>query len=450
MASPSPLLDLHRRAGATLFAYGPQSQSADAPPTESANSGALPPIDLVATYGSLELEYASLRKHCALIDMPSLGLVEVTGPERIEFLNRMVTQELRPGKKDLPPYALARSFWLSRKGRIDADLRICVLPDRVLLMVDALAAPRTAATLSSFIIMEDCAVRDTSPQHHCIALHGPTSRVLLAEAFTPNPDSPHVNDLPAQGGVSTGQVASSPVTVVRDDEAGVPGFSIVAEVSHALAVAQALVALGHDAHHDVPRDGLPLPVLGEAGRRASEIRLTPIGWLAFNIARIEAGTPLFNIDFGTENLPAETSLLDSRVSFTKGCYLGQEVVARMHARKQSKQHLVALRFEAAHAAPAVGDQASTEGHNPYALLPEQGAQLLAGANADAPAVGRITSSTLSPMLGMAPIAFAQVRSTHSAPGTVLTATVDNVPLKGVVQAELSFPTVVAPAAVTRP
>ncbi|HEX2838145.1 MAG TPA: glycine cleavage T C-terminal barrel domain-containing protein [Phycisphaerales bacterium] len=449
MASPSPLLDLHRRADATLFAYGPQSQSADASPTEAAAS-APPPIDLVATYGSLELEYAALRKHCALLDMPSRGLVEVTGPERIEFLNRMVTQELRPGKRDLPPYTLARSFWLSRKGRIDADLRICVLPDRVLLVVDALAAPRTASTLSSFIIMEDCAVRDTSPESHCIALHGPTSRVLLAEAFTPNPDAPHMNDLPAMGGVSAGLIATHPVTIVRDDEAGVPGFSIFAQASHALAVSQALVALGHDAHHDVPRDGLPLPVLGESGRRAGQIMLTPIGWLAFNIARIEAGSPLFNIDFGTENLPAETSLLDSRVSFTKGCYLGQEVVARMHARKQSKQHLVALRFETTHAAPAAGDQASPEGHNPYALLPEQGAPLLAGPNADAPAVGRITSSTLSPMLGMAPIAFAQVRSTHSAPGTVLTATVDNVPLKGVVQAELRFQSVAAPVAVTRP
>ena len=71
MASPSPLLDLHRRAGATLFAYGPQSQSADAPPTESANSGALPPIDLVATYGSLghKTDVDQWRAH-AVIDSP--------------------------------------------------------------------------------------------------------------------------------------------------------------------------------------------------------------------------------------------------------------------------------------------------------------------------------------------------------------------------------------------
>lgn len=449
MASPSPLLDLHRRAGATFFAYGPQSQSADAPQTEPASPAAPPPIDLVATYGSLELEYAAIRKHCALIDLPSRGLVEVTGPERIEFLNRMVTQELRPGKQDLPPYALARSFWLSRKGRIDADMRICVLPERALLVVDALSAPRTAATLSSFIIMEDCAVRNASAETHCIALHGPTSRILLAGAFTPNPGAPHVNDLPTLGGVTDGQIASHPVTVVRDDEAGVPGFSIFAHSSHALAVSQALISIGHDAHHDAPREGLPLPVLGDSGRRAGEIGLTPIGWLAFNIARIEAGTPLYNIDFGTENLPAETSLMDSRVSLTKGCYLGQEVVARMHARKQSKQHLVALRFEATHAAAAAGDQASAEGHNPYALLPEQGAPLLAGTAAGSLEVGRMTSSTLSPMLGMAPIAFAQIRSTHSAAGTVLSTTVDGVTVKGVVQAGLAFQPTTA-GAVTRP
>lgn len=444
MASPSPLIEFHRSAGATLLAYGPQSQSAD--PTAGQ---AVPPIDLVATYASLELEYASLRKHCGLIDLPSRGLVEVTGPDRLDFLNRMVTQELRPGRKDLPPWSMARSFWLSRKGRIDADLRICVLPDRVLLEVDALAAPRTAGALSSFIIMEDCAVRDISQDNHCLGLHGPTAPSLLAAVCAPLHGAPPVQSLAPAGGVTRALIDSRPVTVLRDDQAGVPGFSLITDLKDALVVAQALVRAGHDAAHEPTGSSkhFSLPVLTpDAPRNPARFRLAPIGWLSFNIARIEAGTPMFNIDFGVESLPAETGQLDSRVSFTKGCYLGQEVVARMHARHQSKQQLVAVKFESTHAAD----------DRPYPPLPEQGAPLLA----EGAAVGRITSSTLSPLLGMAPIAFAQVRSTHAAPGTVLTAPGD-VPqnaqpsphsevapptIKGVVQASLAF----TQAAVTPP
>ncbi len=429
MASPSPLLEFHRRAAATLLAYGPQSQSADA---GGAADAAVPVIDLVATYGSLELEYAAVRKHCALLDMPCRGLVEVTGPDRLDFLNRMVTQELRPGKKDLPTWSMARSFWLSRKGRIDADLRVCVLPDRVLLDVDALAAARTAATLGSFVIMEDCAVRDVSASHHCLALHGPSAPALLAKAFTPRKDAPNAESLPAGGGVTAGTIAGVEAIVLRDDEAGVPGYQILVPTQHTLEAARALITLGHDASHEPARDGFELPVLSpDAPRSASQFRLSPIGWLAFNIARIEAGTPLFHIDFGTENLPAETGLMDSRVSFTKGCYLGQEVVARMHARHQSKQHLVAVKFESVGA----GDD------RPYPALPEQGAALLAG---DVP-VGRVTSSTLSPLLAMSPIAMAQLRSTHSAAGTVLTTLVGGTAIKCVVQAGLAFGTPVQSA-----
>lgn len=422
MASPSPLIEFHRRAGATLLAYGPQSQSVD---SDAPAASGLPVVDLVGTYGSLELEYAAVRRHCGLLDMPSRGLVEVTGPERIEFLNRMLTQDLRPGKKDLSAYSLARSLWLSRKGRVESDLRVCVLPDRVLLEVDAIAAARTASTLASFVIMEDCVVRDVSAAFHCLALHGPTALALLSTVFQPKGGAPAIDALPASGGVTRGAIADAAVLVIRDDMTLAPGFALIAATDHALTVAQAVIRAGHDATHEAPREGFSLPVLApEAPRSASRFRLAPVGWMAFNIARIEAGTPLFNIDFGTENLPAETGVLASRVSFTKGCYLGQEVVARMHARQQSKQHLVAVKFE----------NVGTSDDRPYPLLPEQGAALSAG---DVQ-VGRITSSTLSPLLAMAPVAFAQVRSTHTAPGTVLTAQSEGQSIRGVVQAGLEF------------
>src|SRR5206468_6008208 len=79
----------------------------------------------------------------------------------------------------------------------------------------------------------------------------------------------------------------------------------------------------------------------EPGRRP----LRAAGWAAYNAARIEAGRPLFGIDFDDSVLPAETGQLARAVSFTKGCYLGQEVVARMHARGQVARQLVGIKMD---------------------------------------------------------------------------------------------------------
>src|SRR5262245_16249908 len=113
-------------------------------------------VQVVATYGELELEYAAIRKHAALLDLPHRAVIEVTGPDRLDFLNRMITQEL----KGLPENQVRRSFWLNRKGRIDSDLRVINLADRVLLETDILAAPRAIKGLSAFVITYDVTIRD--------------------------------------------------------------------------------------------------------------------------------------------------------------------------------------------------------------------------------------------------------------------------------------------------
>jgi folate-binding Fe-S cluster repair protein YgfZ len=133
-------------------------------------------------------------------------------------------------------------------------------------------------------------------------------------------------------------------------------------------------------------------------------------------------------------------VLDDRVSFTKGCYLGQEVVARMHARGQSKQTLVAVRFaKPAHASAQAqaGDQA--EGHTSYPPLPESGAALgTIGADGTLTPIGTITSAVPSPMLGMSPVAFAQVRTANAVAGTVVVVDAEGVRLSGTIQPTLNL------------
>ncbi|MCC7406605.1 MAG: aminomethyltransferase family protein, partial [Phycisphaeraceae bacterium] len=122
-----------------------------------------------------------------------------------------------------------------------------------------------------------------------------------------------------------------------------------------------------------------------------------IGWMAYNTARIEAGSPLFHVDFGPDSLPHETAILSQAVSFTKGCYLGQEIVARMQSLGHPKRLLVGLRL-------------------PDDRLPIAGSQVL---TADGQVVGAVTSSTLSPLLGQTAIALAVVKWGRHEPGTTL-------------------------------
>ena len=158
--------------------------------------------------------------------------------------------------------------------------------------------------------------------------------------------------------------------------------------------------------------------------------------MAYNIARIEAGSAVYNIDFGPDSLPAESGVINDRVSFTKGCYLGQEIVARMHARGHPKQTLVALRV-----ADDGPRQVSTE--NPAISLPRvpiTGSHVFALPQGDIapPAVGMVTSGTISIMLGARAVCFAQVKWDSSTPGTKLMVDAEGAMVEATVQPTLTF------------
>ena len=344
------MLEIYSRMEAHMHPYGDLGR------------GLLVPM----AFEHVELEYAAIRKACALVDLPQSGTVELRGADRVAFLNNLVTQEL----KTLEPLRSVRGFWLNRKGRIEADLRIVDTGERLVMATDALVANATAQSLAEFVFTEDVTIGDTTESTHRLALHGPNAaRAVMAVADTDE----HVGLEPGQA--MTVMIGRASVLVEREDSTGEVGLVLTMPADHAPLVYEKLAGV----------DGV-----------------RPCGWLGYNIARVEAGWPLFQIDFNSDNLPAETGVLHDRVSFTKGCYLGQEVVARMQSLGKPKQVLVALR-------PAEGQQP---------VLPEEGADLFADSEANK-AVGRVTSSTIAPMLSATPIALAQVRTAHADPFTVL-------------------------------
>lgn len=352
--------------------------------------------EIVATLGSVEAEYAALRRGAGVFDAPHRGTLRLRGSERLDFLDRMVTQKIR----DMTAGQSRAAFWLNRKGRIEADLLVADLGDETLVDVDVHQAASTATALDAYLFTEDVELTDVTSGTHRIAIHGPRAAEALASAgFDATAMEP--------GTAQRGTIAGTEVAVVRRDDAGAPGFELFLPKDAAVGVWDALLRADD--------------VLAE-GRR----RIRPVGWYAYNIARIEAGTPLFNVDFGTTNLPHETGVVRDRVSFAKGCYLGQEVVARLENLGKPKQVLVGLRVE-------------------QDLLPVAGGQVFEqSGDSFGDQVGVVTSSAISPLLGARPVAFAMIRSTHADPGTTLVVNAEGGQAEAAVGALRSMPQVSAP------
>ena len=410
MTLHSPLTEHHLNRDASLMPY---PDPAD--PSRFA--------EVIEAFGPIELEYAAIRKGCVLIDQPQRGTITITGKDRLDFLNRLFTQEL----KDLASWESRRSFWLNRKGRIDADLRVTALPDVIQLDVDIHAAARTIETLESYLFTEDISLTNESECLHRLGLHGPAALAHLGR-IAEHDAGPELERL-AEGCACRVTIAGHETLVERFDWLGEIGLELSCETEHAVEVYDALLDAG--------------PAEEQPTGAESVVRAQPIGWHACNIARIEAGTPLYYLDFGTESLPHQTGLLHDRVSFTKGCYLGQEIIARMESRGHSKPLLVGMRFE--HDSnpdlpqPLSGDEV-------FVLEPTQasGAGVSpantsgAGVSPASTPIGQITSSTISPMLGSVPICFALVRHAHTSPGTRVAVATEGERITATVQPELVF------------
>lgn len=398
------------------------------------------PIDLVEAYDLIEPEYAALRKHAVMLDQPQRGTLEVRGGDRIAFLNRMLTQEL----KGLAPFHVRRSYWLNRKGRIDADMRLIELPDRMLIDLDYFSTiamgERQAATesLGAYVFSEDVQIDDQTARWHRLALHGPAALALLARSSAPVA-GPAVLEL-ASNGACVVSVAGHEVIVDRFDSTGEIGLELLMAVDAAEAVYAAL-SVAPDVTTREAGEGWKPDASGLARR---------VGWHAYNIARIEAGTPLFFIDFGPTSLPHETGdeTLNDRVSFKKGCYLGQEVVARMQSLGHPKQRLVALRLAqaaddamAGALAPSAGASDDRTPDPPPVAVPSTGCAVLHVENDKSDIVGAVTSATHAPMLGGAAVCFAMVKYKHTTPGTKLLVEPEEgspAPLQADVQPSLRF------------
>lgn len=290
-------------------------------------------------------ETAAARAAVGVAEPPAPVLLRVAGADGVSFLHRLLSCDVR----SLAPGAHTEGLLLTAKGKVTASFSLFLLPGRVELVAPAEARPGLLAGLSRFVIADDVSLEDRHGAALLLSLVGPRAEEAAARVlggdFPPLP-SPGAADRTA---AAAGGIA---VTVFRHPRAGLPAVDLVvaAERLPALRAAalEAAAALG----------GGPL---------------SPEG---LEVLRVENGVPRLGAEFGEETLPQEAGL-SHLVSFTKGCFLGQEPVARLQNRGHTNRGLAGVLLEAGAPVAAAGG-----------LLFQGGRE-----------VGVVTSAVLSPALG---------------------------------------------------
>lgn len=313
-------------------------------------------------------DYQTARRSAAALARTDRGSIVVSGADRASYLQGLLTNDIAALKPGEGCYAA----YLTPQGRMIADLFVYELGDVIMLTVPRAQHPTVVEKLDQFIFGEDVQVNDALAAFSTTAIVGPDAPRLLG-TFTAIAQA-DLSAMPEHGN-RRGTLAGQPVIVTRVTDTGEPGYDIYVEAPHAGAL-----------RREIERAGVPLMDPETA-----------------DVLRVEAGVAVFGRDMDQETIPLEAGIESRAISFSKGCYVGQEVIIRVlhrgHGRVAKK--LVGLVLD--------GDVV------PSANTP---------AIADGRDVGRVTSSVRSIAM-QRPIALAYLHRDFLEAGSAVT--VDGLP-----------------------
>ena len=312
--------------------------------------------------------YLAARERAAVFDRSSRGKIAVAGSDRRAYLHAMLTNDVSSLQAGGGCYAA----YLTPQGRLVADMVVLDLGDMLLLDLDPSVTVDMLSKLDQFIFSEDVKLGDLSEAFGKLVVAGPAAAASVATVIEDaGGDPPEADDLSAWPlfhnvrASFRGQV----VVVAASDDLGVAAFDLYIERPYVDQLSSALAA-------------------GDA------TKADPEDW---ETLRIEAGRPRFGADMDATTIPLEAGIESRAISFTKGCYPGQEVVIRVVHRGHGRiaRRLVGLAIDGTEV-PGAGD----------------------GLRSGDREAGKITSAAWSPLVG-APIALAMVQRDFFEPGTAL-------------------------------
>jgi folate-binding protein YgfZ len=299
--------------------------------------------------------YVSAREHAAVFDVSARGKIEVTGPDAVVFLHNLTTHDI----KNLPPGGGCEAFFATLKARVLAHVRIYRDDTATPALWLDIAPNRTAAVLTHldrYLISEQVELMDHTAELSQLYLVGPESPALVERMLGERAAklAPFQNCPGSREGVSR---------IRRNDILQVPGYDILASADSAAHLGEDLLAAG----------------------------AAPGGPDDFEMLRVEAGLPLDGVDMDENRFVVEVGRANA-ISYTKGCYLGQEPIVMARDRGHANRTLLGVRFD---------------------TFVAPGAKLLR----EDQEVGVVTSAVLTPRFGV--IGLAYVRRGSQESGTVL-------------------------------
>lgn len=347
----TPLSDRERALGATFGTVFPGPE----------DGGFVAPLH----FGDAVAEHRAVREAGGVFDTTYLGVMEVEGPHRVRFLNGQLTADLRPLVDGQGVYAVT----LTPTGKMIADLRVYAVGETFLLVTPPGAAREVIAHLAHFKVADRVTFTDLSARVSSLLVQGPASSAVVEAALGGVPPVAAYANLTRRVDLPGGEPVE--VRVCRVSVTGEDGFELLCPT---------------------PRVGALYDRLLEAGR---PLGVRPAGFRALDSLRVEAGVPWFGIDMDSATNPLEARLAHA-INLQKGCYTGQEVIAKATYIGQVSRQLVGLLFPEAAEGVAAGDAIRFADRE----------------------VGKVTSVVEAPTVG-GPIALAIVRREAAEPGTRL-------------------------------
>ena len=257
--------------------------------------------------------YVGLRESAAWIDLSTRGKIRLTGEDRARLLHAMTTNQVEA----LTPGQGCYTFFLNAQGRILADANVLVQDDSILLDTEPETRERVFAHLDQFIIADDVTLEDVTDAWATIAIEGPQAADALGKLGAPAPLAEQSWE------------AWNGRTVLRVATTGDKGWLVFVPVQDNQAFIESLG---------------DLPQADAAAARA---------------VRIEHGKPRYSEDITDRFLLQETGQMRA-VNFSKGCYLGQEIVERVRSRGQVHRHLLPVQIDTVEI-PTVGTKLTADG-----------------------------------------------------------------------------------------
>lgn len=259
-------------------------------------------------YGDWRAEYRAVRENAGLIDLTWYGVLELTGPDRVVFLNGMVSNEVR----NLGATGGCHASLLTVHGKVVADVVALGLEERILLLVARGLTGTVAENLNKYLVADEVEIADRSAELGLLGASGPNAGDLLAGQGWPVPSALWHH----------AAVPELPLRLVRMNLTGEPSWGILGERSLLPEIWETIIVAG----------------------------ALPVGVEALNVLRIEAGIPWHGVDATEDDFPLETRLEDT-ISTTKGCYLGQETIIRIFRRGHVNRRMVGLVLEGRNVPP---------------------------------------------------------------------------------------------------